>query len=344
MSTAISAAISIASVLLIGTLLIVAHELGHFGAARALGVTARRVDRRGTEWTLALLPVGGYVGVAGETDSSAAGGYAAQPPLARMAIIVAGPVTNLLLAFIVFAGLLAIQGRPALLPVAAFIAPNSAAAQTGLTVGDRIVAVAGRASATFEELRPVLQASPGKTLDLRILRDNTPLDLAPRLGSITLDGKVVGYLGVQVRARTYVHVAFKTALREAAQQTWGAIVDTIDGIAQAVTTGRGTENFAGVLGITQLAGQAAVAGDTSIFRLIAILSANLALTNLLPIPVLDGGAFLFCAAEWTRGRPVSAKLQDVATRTGVATMAAVFMLSMLHDLAGLGLFRFFGGP
>ncbi len=79
------------------------------------------------------------------------------------------------------------------------------------------------------------------------------------------------------------------------------MADTVNSANKAVTKGRGTENFAGVIGVTQLAGQAAVVGDSSIFSLIAILSGNLALLNLLPIPVLDGGALLFCAAAWFRG-------------------------------------------
>ena len=129
------------------------------------------------------------------------------------------------------------------------------------------------------------------------------------------------------------------ALGVAAGQTWFALSDTVAGITHAVTTGHGTQNFAGVIGITQLAGQAAVAGDTSVIRLIAILSANLALMNLLPIPVLDGGALLFCAIEWARGRPLPSQLRDFATRTGIATILAMFLLSVLHDLSGLGLFQ-----
>ena len=101
----------------------------------------------------------------------------------------------------------------------------------------------------------------------------------------------------------------------------------------------GNPELAGVIGIVQLAGQAALAGDTSIFTLIAILSANLALMNLLPVPVLDGGAFLFCAAEWVCGRPISVKLQDFTTRAGTFAMATLFMLAMMHNLVAFGLLR-----
>ena len=343
----LSAVVSLASVLIIGNLLILAHELGHYGAARALGVTARRfvigfgpalaqhTDRRGTEWRLAPFPIGGYVTFPDEHDPSQQCGYAAQPPLARMAIIAAGPLTNLLVAFLVFAGLFAIQGRPAFLPITTDVVAHSAAEAAGFETGDRILTVQGEPVHVFDDIGPTLQASAGKTLRIEVSRSGHTVDLRPTLGSITLgDGRTVGFLGIQANKRTYVSVGFSDAVSTAASKTWGTITDTIHGISEAVTSGRGTQNFAGVLGIAQLAGQAAVAGGISILTLIAILSVNVALMNLLPIPVLDGGAFMFCGAEWLRGRPLSAKLQDFATRSGIAAMAALFMLSMMHDLAG----------
>ena len=181
----------------------------------------------------------------------------------------------------------------------------------------------------------MLQASAGKTLTFTVDRGVSTVDVSAALGSTTVDGQQVGFLGIQSTKRTYAHVSVPDAMAVAAGKTW----HTITGIVGAVTTGQGTQNVAGVLGITQLAGQAAIAGDTSIFTLIAILSANLALMNLLPIPVLDGGALVFCAIEWLRGRPASLRLQDFATRTGIAAMATLFFLSMLHDLSGFRLFQ-----
>lgn len=351
MSSVLSAVVSIAAILLIGNLLIVAHELGHYGAARTVGVTARRfvigvgptllqrVDRRGTEWTLSLLPFGGYVNFYGERGASSTCGYAAQSPFARMAIIAAGPITNLTLAFVVFASLLAIQGKPTFLPVATSVVQGSAADRAGFEPGDRIVAVDGIPIATLDDLRPALQPSAGRAVRLQVARGGKHLDLSARLSAVTQDGKSIGFLGIRSNEPTQISLGLIGTAGAAAAKTWGAITDTLDGVSEAVTTGRGTQNFTGLLGITQLAGQAAVAGDTSIFTLIAILSANLALMNLLPLPILDGGALLFCMVEWIRGRPASARLQDIATRVGVAAMATLFMLSMLHDLIGFGVMR-----
>ena len=149
MSPFTQAVVSIAAVLLIGNILIVAHELGHYGTARLLGLNAkrftigigptlfRRRDARGTEWTLALLPAGGFVSFPGERDRSTRGSYAARSPLTRMAIIAAGPAVNLFLAFLVFAGLLAVQGKPELLPIVSNVVPHSSADGAGFRVGDR---------------------------------------------------------------------------------------------------------------------------------------------------------------------------------------------------------------
>ena len=317
MSPLIPAIVSLAAVLVVGNFLIVAHELGHYATARLLDLNAERFtigigptlfsrkDKRGTEWKLALLPAGGFVSFPGERDRNSRGSYAARTPLTRMAIIAAGPAVNLFLAVVVFAGLLVIQGKPELLPGVSHVVPHSPAEDAGFRIGDRISLVESTPIEFFDQLRPVLQASAGKILAFTIIRDGSTIDVSASLSSRSVESRQVGFLGIQSVKRTYARISVIEATAAAVGKTWQAITDTIGGIVGAVTTGKGTQNFAGVLGITQLAGQAAVSGDTSIFTLIAILSANLALMNLMPIPVLDGGALAFCAAEWMRGRPAS---------------------------------------
>ena len=114
---------------------------------------------------------------------------------------------------------------------------------------------------------------------------------------------------------------------------------TVTGIVGTITKGQGAGQFTGMLGVAHLAGVAAASGPIQLLALTAVLSINLALMNLLPIPVLDGGAFLFCLFEWVAGRPASARVQELATRTGVAAIAGLFALSTFHDLASFGLFQ-----
>jgi regulator of sigma E protease len=167
------------------------------------------------------------------------------------------------------------------------------------------------------------------------LRGGKTTELRPTLGTVAVNGTTIGFLGARASDRLVVPLGLDRAAIEPEAKTWAAMTDTVHGVIQAIANGRGTRNFAGVLGIAQIAGQADVAGDTSIFTLIAIRSANEAPMSLLPIPVLDGGALLFLAAEWIRNHLASMKLQDFATRTNVAAMAALFMLSMIHDLPDL---------
>lgn len=344
-----------AAVLLVGNLLIVCHELGHFLAARCLGVRAlrftvgfgpvlaRRTDAKGMVWTLSLLPIGGCVGFQGERDVTHPGSYAARSPLARMGIIVAGPAANIGVAILVFALLLAVVGEPGFLPVASTVVASSAADRAGFHVGDRVLTMDGRKIATFEDMRPGLRANPDKTLHLTIERAGQSLDLFPHLAAVQEDGKTIGLLGIKSLEPFHQPLSAPQIAVRAVGKTWQAIKDTVQGITKVVLQGQGTENVAGVVGVAQLTGQVAQEGIGPFLALIAILSANLALMNLMPIPVLDGGALLFCAAELVLRRPLPSRAQAFCTRAGVAVLGTLFMLTTLHDLAQTGLFRWIIG-
>jgi regulator of sigma E protease len=327
--------------LLVGNLLIVCHELGHLVAARCLGVRelrftigfgsvlARRIDARGTVWTLSLLPLGGYVGFEGERDAARPGSYAGKSPLAGMAVIAAGPAANIGVAIAVFALLLALFGAPGFLPIASTVVSGSAADRAGFHVGDRVLTMDGKPIETFEDMRPGLRASPDKTLRFTIERNGRSLDLFARLGAVQED-KTTRLLGIKSVKSFHQPLSAPQIAERAFGKTWQAIVDSVQGITKVVVTGQGTENVAGVVGVAHLTGQAAQEGAGSFLALIAILSANLALMNLLPIPVLDGGALLFCAAELVLRRPLPARAQAFGTRAGVGVLASLFMLTTLH--------------
>ena len=344
-----------AAVLLVGNLLIVCHELGHFVAARWLGVRvwrftigfgpvlARRIDARGTVWTLSLLPLGGYVGFEGEKDAADPGSYAGKTPLARMAIIAAGPAANIAVAVGVFALLLGLFGAPGFLPIASTVVAGSAADRPGFHVGDKVLTMDGRDIAAFEDMRPGLRANPDRTLRFTVERDGRPLALYPHLAAVQEGGRTIGLLGIKSVEPFRQPLSAPRIAAQAIGKTWQAIVDSVQGITKDVLAGQGTENVAGVVGVAQLTGQVAQEGTGPFLALIAILSANLALMNLLPIPVLDGGALLFCAAELALRRPLPARAQAFCTRVGLAVLASLFILTTLHDLAQTGLFRWIAG-
>jgi regulator of sigma E protease len=333
-------------------MLILSHELGHLAMARAAGITTRHftvgfgltfprwTDRRGTVRTFAVLPLGSYVTFAGENDTSVEDGYAGRHPAVRMAVIAADPAANLLVAITIYAGILALSGQPTFLPVASSVLPGSAAAVAGFRPGDRVLAVDGQPVATFDQLRPILQRNPGERLSFHVDRDHRVVDLFARLGTKVEGNREVGFLTIWSTARIHRALLPGATLVAALTSTWHVVTDTLAGIAHAVSTGEGIGNFAGVpRSRAHLAGHAAVAGSTNLLTLMAVLSVNLALMNLLPIPVLDGGAFLFCCVEWIGGRPASPRVHDFATRLGAAAIATLFAVSTIHDLAGFGLFR-----
>jgi len=296
---------------------------------------ARAVDRRGTRWSLSLLPLGGYVSFQGENEQS----FAARPTLVRAAIIAAGPAANLVVAIAVFAIILTTSGEPAVLPFASSVAPGSAAERAGFQPGDRILAMDNTHVAVFEDMRPFLNAGAGQAFRFQVERNGKVLDLSARLDPKQDGHRMVGFLGIHSTVVTKVVLAPAAAIVRATGKTWETVRDTFTGITLAITRGQGTENFAGVVGIAQLAGDAAGQGAATFLALIAILSANLALMNLLPIPVLDGGALLFCLAEVVMRRPLPARVQAAATGLGVAALATMFMLITVHDLDGLGVLR-----
>jgi regulator of sigma E protease len=345
---------SIAAILVIANLLILGHELGHYTAARTAGIAvrhftigfgptlARWCDRSGTIWTIGMLPLGGFVGFAGESDPTPKESYAGRHPATPLVVIAAGPAANVVIAIGIYAGIAAVQGQTTVLPVVSSIVADSAAARAGFQPADRILAVSGQPVATFDELRPILQQHPGAELSFRVERHDEVVNLLARIGSKREGGREVGYLGIWSTEVSHRPLSVRGVALTALQDTWQVVADTGAGIGRLVSTGQGADNFAGVLEVAHLAGQAAVAGGASLVILTAVLSVNLALMNLLPIPVLDGGALLFCAVEWIRGRPAPPRVLDFATRSGAALIAMLFIASTLHDLAGFGVFRWLG--
>jgi regulator of sigma E protease len=260
-----------------------------------------------------------------------------------MAIITAGPLANILVAVAIYAGIFMIQGMPVFSPIASSVLPGSPAARAGFQPGDRIVAVGNTQIANFDGLRPILEGNPGKAMDFKVVRNGAFLDLDATLDSKESGSREVGYLGIWSNVATRQKMGPVTAILTASERTWQVVTQTFQGIGRALTTGQGAGNFHGIIGVAHLAGQAARAGGDTLLTLMAVLSINLALMNLLPIPVLDGGAFLFCFFEWLRGRPAPERVQDFATRGGVALIMALFLYTTVHDLAGLGLFDWASG-
>ena len=354
-----------AFVVVLGVLVFI-HELGHYLAARWRGVHVEAfsigfgraitswTDRSGTVWKLAWLPLGGYVKLHGQerpqdvADDVRASWVPGQTfhdksVLSRAIVVAAGPIANFLLAMVLFAALFAVIGTPVTLPVIGGVLPDSAAARAGLMVNDRIVNIAGEPIATFEDLQHAITAHPAEKLAVTIRRDGTDQQIDVTTDAHEVGGHQVGMLGVRGGAVEYHHVSLPTAAWDGVAQTWTITRETFTGLTQMISGARGTEELGGPLRIAQLSGQVAQLGIASLISFIGVLSVNLGLINLFPIPVLDGGHLLFYLAEALRGRPLPPRAQEYGFRAGIAFLACLFVFATWNDLTNLGLFRWVAG-
>jgi regulator of sigma E protease len=343
-------------------ILVFVHEFGHYFAARLCGVHVEVfsigfgkaitswVDRRGTRWKISWLPLGGYVKMHGQErpeDVSpqvraawVAGRTFHEKSVLRRAIVVAaGPIANFLLAMVLFAGLFASMGKPVTMPVVGGVLPGSAADHAGLQANDRIDSISGQKIDKFEDIQRIIAAHPDQTLALTITRGGVTSTVQAHTGAQESDGQRVGLLGIRGGMIEYYHIGLGPALWGGVTQTWSVTAETVQGIGQMIAGTRGTEDLGGPLRIAQLSGQVAELGIASLVSFIAVLSVNLGLINLFPIPVLDGGHLLFYAAEAIRGRPLPARAQEYGFRAGLAVLASLFIFATWNDLSNIGLFH-----
>ncbi|MDE2006328.1 MAG: RIP metalloprotease RseP [Rhodospirillales bacterium] len=357
---------SVAAFAVVLGVLIFFHELGHYLAARWRGVKveafsigfgpilASRTDRAGTVWKLCALPLGGYVKMHGQErpqDVSAEerarwvpGRTFHEKSVASRAIIVgAGPFANFLLAIVVFAVLFGVIGRPVTLPVVDRVLPHSAAATAGILKGDRIVAVNGARIADFQALQAVIETHPATRLTVTVARAGKTLAIAVTTGARVLDGRRMGLLGVAGSQMAYRPMSPPDAVLAGLRETWKITTETASGLAQIITGKRGTKDLGGPVRIAQMSGQVAELGLPSLLSFIAVLSVNIGLINLFPIPILDGGHLLFYLFEAIRGRPLPPRAQEYGFRAGLALLAGLFVFATFNDLSHLGLFHWLGG-
>jgi regulator of sigma E protease len=342
------------------------HELGHYLAARWRGVyvetfsigfgraLATWTDRQGTVWKLSWLPLGGYVKLHGQEqpeDAAPAVRAAWQSGRtfhekgvgSRAIVVAAGPIANFLLAAVLFAGLYAVAGLPVTLPVVGDVLAGSAAERAGLQTGDRIESIDAGSVTRFEDIQREIAAHPAQHLMLQVRRGDAVQQLPVTTDARDSGGRRVGSLGITAKTTEFRHVSIGGALVAGVTQTWDVTYQTLVGVWQMVSGSRGTEDLGGPLRIAQLSGQVAQLGFASLVSFIAVLSVNLGLINLFPIPILDGGHLLFYFAEAVRGRPLPIRAVEYGTRAGFALLVGLFVFATWNDLSHLGLVRWVAG-
>ncbi len=333
--------------------LIFVHELGHYLAARSQGVTVevfsigfgpallKWTARSGTVWQICALPLGGYVKMQGwgeseDTAPRTAGSFAGASLASRALIVAAGPLANLLLAFVLFSGLYMTVGRVVTQPVLSEIQPNSPAAAAQLQPGDRVVDIGGTAISDFSQLQQIVSENPNTVLDFTIARGSTQFTEPVQLGSVSADGETAGRLGVVGKQSQLRRYSPPAAVLAGGQETISQIQGWFSMLGQLAMHHQGLKDLAGPLGIIQITGEAAALGFVTFVNLVAIISINLGLVNLIPIPILDGGHLLSYAVEAVLRRPLSAAVREGAMRLGAAVLLMLILFVTFNDLTRLG--------
>jgi regulator of sigma E protease len=347
---------SIVAVVLVLGGLIFFHELGHFLAARAFGMGVVTFSlgfgpkiagftRGATRYVLSAIPLGGYVQlVAQDPDDTAPDNFPPEthfrlrPAWQRMIVVAAGPVFNFVLAWLLFWGLLVAEGRFEMLPVVGQVQKDSPAELAGIKAGDTVTAIDGRAVESWDELATAIRAGGGRTVTLTVAQDGTSRTVAvtPTIRTVkNLFGEEekAPLVGIVATGKTRaVPVGTGAAAGEAVRQTWNVLVVTYTGLLKLIERVVPLDSLGGPIMIAQMVSKQASEGLGNVVALAALISVNLGVLNLLPIPVLDGGHLLFYSLEIVMRRPVSPRMRQLSTRLGLAFLIALMLLATVNDI------------
>jgi regulator of sigma E protease len=360
--------------LIVLTLLVFFHELGHYWVARRCGVRVDVfsvgfgpelfgwTDRAGTRWKFSAVPFGGYVKMFGEADATGTldGNPATMTPAERavsfhhkrlyqrIAIVAAGPIANFLLAVVIFAGVFGILGQPFTPPLIGGVLPGSAAEGAGIKAGDLVLQMGGQAIERFEEIQRIVQLNLEQPIDIIVLRDGheVTIRVAPTVVEETdrLGNRMrIARIGVRGEGIAFVRHDPVEAVWRGLIETYVQTAGTLKAVGQMIVGRRTTEELGGPIRIAQMSGQVAQGGIGSLLVFMAVLSVNLGLINLFPIPMLDGGHLLYYAAEAVRGRPLGMRAQEYGFRIGLALVLSLMVFATWNDLVHLRVIQYLVG-
>lgn len=333
-----------ASIFVFG-LLIFIHEFGHFIVAKAVGIKVHEfslgfgprligVSRGETRYNLRLLPLGGFVRMAGmdpeEKEEDEERGFNKKPIWQRVLVIVAGPLMNFLLAAVLLALILYAQGYPVPTTTVSRLVPGQPAEKAGLQPGDRILAIDGRPVGDWDQLSRMIGERPGKKIILSVERGGRQREIALIPARDPSGQGKIGIYPVQVMQRAGFFAALGQGLAYTGRISW-LILDFIG----KMIVGRAPPELGGPVRIVQEIHTAVGMGFYYLLQLAAFLSINLGLFNLLPIPALDGSRVLFLAVERLRGRPVDPARENFIHLVGFGLLLLLIVVITYNDIVQL---------
>lgn len=349
------------SFLLVLGVLIFVHELGHFLFAKAFGVRVltfslgfgtRVVGRQWgeTEYLISAFPLGGYVKMYGEEPGAEVApeererSFAHKPGWQRFLIVFAGPLFNMLFAVLLFFAMYAAVGLPEPVDsgVIGTVQADSVAQRAGLLPGDTILAIDGERIASWLQISGLIRDSGGKKITLEVQRGGERLQIEVRPEVLPVHnffGEEVErryMIGIEPRQELhYVSVSLGTSMQAALVQTWYLSELTVQAIVKLIQRIVPASELGGPIRIAEIAGQQMAAGWLDFLSFMGLLSINLGILNLLPIPVLDGGHLVFLSLEMLRRRPLSERSMEISQRIGIALLGTLMIFVFYNDIVRL---------
>lgn len=343
-----------AFVIVLGVLIFF-HELGHFLVARLFGVGVEKFSLGfgprifgktvgGTDYRLSAIPLGGYVKMVGEDPDAdidpaqRAVSFMHQHVYKRICIVAAGPFFNILLAVIIFFGIFFVSGTYLIKATVGSVQEGTPAAAAGVQSGDEIVAIDGRDVASWDDMAAIITNSAGRSLAVSVSRDGIlqQLIITPRKTKVpNIFGEEVERYVIGISAAgdvETIELGFFPALGQSFTQTYRITQLTIVAVAKLIAGTVSVKTLGGPIMIADMAGQQAREGAVNLLFFIALISINLAILNILPIPVLDGGHLLFFIIEAVLRRPVSLRVREVAQQVGLFFLLMLMILVFYNDI------------
>ncbi|MBS0236341.1 MAG: RIP metalloprotease RseP [Proteobacteria bacterium] len=341
------------------------HELGHFSLARLFGVRVEEfsigfgkpiftwLSSKGTRWRIGWLPLGGYVRMFGDADPASfpdekklqdmttedlQQAFYRKPLWQKALIVFAGPAFSYILAIIIFTGLLWVYGQVVFSNTIAEVVPNSPAQVSGMQKDDKVLSLNGAQVESLNDVRMMLTANTGEEIELVVERDSTQytIHVTPQMQEIA-DGNSrkirVAVLGIKAGQYTIKSYTLPQSFVLACKQSYQMSALILKSIPQFFTGQRSTKELGGPLTIADTSNRSYTdAGIGGLFMFIAMLSLNLGLLNILPIPMLDGGHLMFYAIEAVRGRPVAISVMAIAARVGMILLLGLMLFVISNDI------------
>lgn len=357
--------------LIVLTLVVFIHELGHFLVGRWCGVGVHAfsigfgpellgyTDKSGIRWKLCAIPLGGYVKFYGDENAASVPDQAAlaamsaderdlslagQSLVKRAAVVAAGPIANFLLTITIFFFMFLIYGQQVAAPIVEEVQPNGPAAEAGFLPGDELLSVDGQPVISFNDIQRIISISYDREVAVEVRRDGVEVDLVvtPERREMTDwlgQTQRIGVIGIvrTNKPEDYVTISYSIpgALWKALQETWFILERTWHFLSGLVLGQESVDQLGGPIKIAEVSGKVAEVGVLPLINLVALLSVSIGFLNLLPVPVLDGGHLLFYAIEAIRGKPLSPKIQEIGFRIGFALVLCLMVFVTFNDVINM---------